>query len=133
MLKYVMLALALIVGSSTLEATAQQAYTGSASSKTKAGLSESEKVDKLIQCVRSMKDATFIRNGSEYSCQQAADHLQSKWEKHKDKIHSAQAFIVELASKSGMSGEPYLIKFKDGSQYQTNAILSKELKRLETQ
>ena len=97
------------------------------------GLTEAQKIERLIQFVRTMKDATFIRNGKEHSCREAANHLQGKWEKHRNKINSAQDFINNLASSSGLSGEPYKIKFKDGSILTTNEVLSRELKRLEHQ
>ncbi|WP_299825328.1 DUF5329 family protein [uncultured Pontibacter sp.] len=96
-----------------------------------AELTESQKVERLILFIKSLKDATFVRNGSEHTCEQAAEHLQSKWEKHRNKIQSARAFIEDLASKSGLSGQPYLIRFKDGTELTTNAVLNQELERLE--
>ncbi|GAB3201673.1 hypothetical protein ABID22_001414 [Pontibacter aydingkolensis] len=107
------------------------ATAGSVINRTEAGLTEVEKVDRLIQFVRGLEGATFIRNGSEHTCKQAADHLQAKWLKHKDKISSAREFIELLASKSGFSGEPYKIRFKDGTVQTTGFVLSQELKRLE--
>jgi hypothetical protein len=98
---------------------------------TSTGLTESQKVERLIQYIRSLKNATFIRNGSEHTCSEAAKHLQSKWEKHKDDIKSAKGFIEEIASRSGLSGQDYKVRFADGTVLTTNEVLLKELKRLE--
>jgi len=112
-------------------AIAQQApgaaTTAAASSKS---LSESEKISQLISCIRGMKGATFIRNGSEHSCQEAADHLQSKWEKHGSKIKSAEDFIEHLASKSSSTGEAYLIRTPDGKEKPSAQVLQEALRQL---
>lgn len=93
-------------------------------------LTESEKISQLIESIRSMKGATFIRNGSEHSCQEAADHLKAKWEKHGSKIRSAEDFITHLATKSSMSGEVYLIRFSDGREAPTADVLHETLRQL---
>lgn len=93
-------------------------------------LTESEKIELLIDCIRSMKGATFIRNGSEHTCQEAAQHLQAKWEKHSSKIKSAQDFITHLATKSSTSGELYKIRFPDGKEKPTATVLHEALKQL---
>ncbi|MBC5773934.1 DUF5329 family protein [Pontibacter sp. KCTC 32443] len=92
--------------------------------------SESEKITYLIQCIRTMKGATFIRNGSEHSCQEAADHLKAKWEKHASKIKSAEDFITHLASKSSSSGEAYKIRYPDGREEPTAEVLYQALEQL---
>lgn len=129
MLRYIIFCAAL-----TLAAPATMALPCSLTTTTDAaiaGLTESQKVERLIQFVRGMKGATFIRNGSEHTCKEAADHLQSKWEKHKNQVKSAENFIEEIASRSGMTGQDYLIRFADGTEVTTNEVLTKELKRLE--
>ncbi|WP_162428660.1 DUF5329 family protein [Pontibacter pudoricolor] len=93
-------------------------------------LSESQKIDQLIESIRGMKGATFIRNGSEHTCQEAAEHLRAKWEKHGDKIKSAEDFIAFLATKSSMSGEVYKIRFADGREEPTGEVLLKTLGQL---
>lgn len=94
-------------------------------------LSETDKITKLIEEIRSMQGATFIRNGSEHSCKEAADHLQAKWEKHGKKIKSAEEFIEYLATKSSASGETYKIRFADGREAPTAELLYERLKSLE--
>ena len=132
MLRYVTLGFILLLSSGSLLAGNTLPAASNVRDHAKAELTEIQKVHRLIHFVRSLKDATFVRNGSEHTCQEAADHLQSKWEKHKNNIGSARDFIEKLASKSGFSGEPYKIRFKDGTEYTTNAILTKELERLES-
>lgn len=112
-------------------AVAQQDSVPVSQSSSNVALTESQKVEQLIMAIRSMNNATFIRNGSEYSCKEAADHLQAKWNKHSNRIKDANAFIEHLASKSSMSGKPYLIKFADGKTYKSADILNKELQRIE--
>ncbi len=105
----------------------------SSTQETNKHLTEEQKVQQLISYVRHMQGATFIRNGSEYNCERAADHLQSKWEKHKEEVKDANGFIDELASKSGMSGKPYQIRFADGKTVNSGVVLHQELARIEAQ
>ena len=94
-------------------------------------LTEAQKVGRLIDYLRGLEGAVFIRNGSEHTNTEAADHLQAKWEKHKDKISSAVEFIEKLASASGLTGEEYKIRFPDGNVLTTREVLMQELKRLD--
>jgi hypothetical protein len=59
-------------------------------------------------------DARFIRNGSAYSAKEGADHLRAKLAKAGGKVKTAEDFIEGIASKSYLSGEKYLVKFRDG-------------------
>jgi hypothetical protein len=94
-------------------------------------LTEAQKIDKLIAYIADT-EAKFIRNGNEYSGADAAKHLRMKREKAGKKITTAKQFIDYLASKSSMSGEPYLMKFKNGSTLPVRDILYHQLKKLET-
>ncbi len=94
-------------------------------------LSEAQKIDKLIAYIEAT-EAKFIRNGTEYSGVDAAKHLRMKREKAGKKITTAKQFIDFLASKSSMSGEPYLMKFKNGTSLPVRDILYHQLKKLET-
>lgn len=91
---------------------------------------EEQKIQKLITYVSSLKDAVFIRNGSEYTPAKAAAHLKMKREKAGDDIKTAVEFIEQLASKSSMSGIDYTIKFKDGKVVKVKDLLMTELKKL---
>ena len=130
MLRFVMLGIALVFGLAAVSPLqAQQLTLLSAGRET--ALSESQKVQQLIDWIRHLEGATFIRNGDEYNCQQAADHLQSKWEKHKDQVKTAEEFIRVLASSSGMSGKDYQIRFADGKTVTSAEALQEQLQRIE--
>jgi hypothetical protein len=58
---------------------------------------------------------TFIRNGTEYSSQEAAEHMRHKYEYFKSRIKSLEDFIRHCASKSLVSGEPYLVLTTQGN------------------
>jgi hypothetical protein len=93
-------------------------------------LTEDQKIEKLIQTVGDVKDAVFIRNGTEHTPAQAAQHMRNKWERAKDQVKTAEEFIDKLASKSSTSGKPYLIRFKDGRELESGTFLREELKKL---
>jgi len=96
-------------------------------------LNEQHKVEQLIAFIGGMKGATFIRNGSTHSCREAAEHLRAKWQKHQDKVKTAEGFIDKLASGSGLTGEIYKIRLEDGREVTTREVLTRELKRLQQQ
>ena len=98
----------------------------------KSSLTESQKIEHLITSLRSMKGAIFIRNGSEHTAQEAADHLELKWQKHRSKIKTADDFIEHLATKSSMTGNLYKIRFPDGKTVPTAEVLQNELSHVET-
>jgi hypothetical protein len=93
-------------------------------------MSEDEKISHLINYLRNLAGAVFIRNGKEYSPGKAADHLQSKWDKHKKKVKTAHDFVDKLATKS-KTDEAYEIKLSDGQKITCNELLNKELARIE--
>jgi len=67
----------------------------------------------LIQTVAA-SNVTFIRNGTEHSAAEAADHLRSKWKRARGKVKTLDQFIENIASKSSMSGRPYQVRTADG-------------------
>lgn len=133
MLKNILILIVLLLGSSAV----QTAYAQNDSSVANAGkfaknsMSESQKIEHLIASLRNMEGAVFIRNGSEHSAQEAAEHLKAKWEKHRSKIKTANDFIEHLATKSSMSGELYKIRFADGKTVPTAEVLNRELNQVE--
>jgi hypothetical protein len=92
---------------------------------------ETEKIEALIQEVRDLKDATFIRNGSSYNSESAAIFLRRKWQANHSEVKTARDFIDKIASFSGTSGRPYLIRFKDGREIHSRDFLLARLKTLE--
>ncbi|MDR2813720.1 MAG: DUF5329 domain-containing protein, partial [Prevotellaceae bacterium] len=80
------------------------------------GLTEREKIERLIAAVEQLKEAEFIRGGSAYSAEKAAAHLRAKLGKAGNRVATAQDFIDGVASTSYLTGKPYYIRFKDGRQ-----------------
>src|SRR4030095_2486650 len=76
--------------------------------------SEKQKIEALIKHVADLKDAKFVRNGSAYNADTAAVFLRRKWEANESEVKTARDFIDKVASFSGTSGKPYVIRFKDG-------------------
>ncbi len=68
-----------------------------------------DEIAHLIDFVRH-SSCTFIRNGSEYSGPEAAEHIQAKYEHFKDEIRTVEDFVARAASKSLMSGKPYQVR-----------------------
>jgi hypothetical protein len=96
-----------------------------------ASAGESQKIEALIQDVRNLKEATFIRHGSIYNSKSAAIFLRRKWQANHSEVKTARDFIDKVASFSGTSGRPYLIRFKDGRQIHSRDFLLARLKTLE--
>lgn len=92
---------------------------------------ELNRIERLIRFVESQKDMKFIRNGSEYTCAEAAKFLRGKLESMGGDVSTAREFIERIASKSSMSGEPYRVKLADGKMMLAAQFLSEELKRIE--
>jgi hypothetical protein len=75
---------------------------------------EEQRIAFLINSITEMHDATFIRNGSEYDAQHAADHMRLKLRLAGNQVQTAEDFIVCCGTGSSVSGQPYEIKFADG-------------------
>ena len=88
---------------------------------------EQQKIQFLINVVANLKDATFLRNGSEYDAQQAASHMRLKLRFAGSRIRTAEDFIVYCATGSSMSGEKYKIKFADGRLVDSATFLRDKL------
>jgi hypothetical protein len=53
-----------------------------------------------------------------------------KREKAGGKLKTVDEFIVKVASKSSITGDPYLIRFKNGKEFSCEMVLRLELKKL---
>lgn len=93
---------------------------------------EKWKIEALIKQVGELKDAKFVRNGSAYEPATAVRFLRGKWAANDAKVKTAQDFIDNVASFSGTSGKPYLIRFKDGHELRSRDYLLAELRKLES-
>ena len=94
--------------------------------------SEKQKIEALIKQVANLKDAKFVRNGSAYNADSAATFLRRKWGANESEVKTARDFIDKVASFSGTSGKPYLIRFKDGGEIKSRDFLLAQLKKLDT-
>ncbi|MEQ1806641.1 MAG: DUF5329 family protein [Burkholderiaceae bacterium] len=92
---------------------------------------EQARIDRLIEFVQSRKDVKFVRNGSDYSCEDAARFMRRKLKSMGEHVTSAQQFIDQIASKSSTTGQPYLIRFADGKTIPSAQFLGEELKRMD--
>ena len=71
---------------------------------------EQARIDRLLAAVSASADLVFIRNGSEHTAREAADHLRLKLRRAGSRIATAEEFIDLLATRSSFSGKPYLIR-----------------------
>ena len=67
----------------------------------------------LIEEVKS-SHLVFIRNGENHSSEEAAKHIRRKYERFKSRIESPEDFIRLCASRSLVSGKPYLVVTPQG-------------------
>lgn len=85
---------------------------------------EVARIVRLLGRLEVMKTAAFIRNGKSYDSQTAAAFLRKKWESHPAGVTNAATFVAEIATRSSTSGEPYRIRFQDGSETNCAAFLN---------
>jgi len=88
---------------------------------------EAAKIQYLIASVETLEGAKFIRNGQAFDARPAANHLRLKLKNAGGRVKTAEDFIKYCGSKSSMSGEPYLIRFTDGTTVKTEAYFRKKL------
>ena len=83
----------------------------SASSRTPAA-----EIDALIDRVAKAKGVIFIRNGTEHTAAQAAEHLQRKRKAAGKRIATPEQFIDKLGTRSSMTGKAYRVRLPDGME-----------------
>ena len=67
-----------------------------------------EEITHLLQYIED-SDCIFIRNDKEYGSSQAKNHLEHKYKHAKRWIRTAEDFIKVIATKSSLSGMPYMV------------------------
>ncbi len=72
-------------------------------------------------------NATFIRNDQTHTPAEAVDHIKAKYEHFKSQIKTPEDFIRLSASKSLLTGQPYLVRTADGKEIQLDAWLTAAL------
>lgn len=84
----------------------------------------------LLQYLES-SGCQFQRNGSWYTSQRAARHLNQKYEYllKKSMVTNAESFIERAATESSASGKPYSVKCGDAAAVPSAAWLRDELQR----
>jgi len=92
---------------------------------------EKKKIESLIKHIEEQKDAKFVRNGRENDAKTWAGYMKVKWRRAESEVKTAKEFIEQCASKSEVSGKPYMIKFKDGKEQKMGEYLTAELKKIE--
>lgn len=83
-------------------------------------------IDELISYVRT-SSVRFVRNGAEYSAAEGAQHLRDKLARAGERVKTTDDFIAGIASKSLLSGKPYMVKFADGRTQPTGDWLRAHL------
>lgn len=95
-----------------------------------APLSESQKIEALIQAVAS-SGASFYRNGSWHPAAAAAEHMRLKLSRSGGRIQTARDFIRYIGTRSSLSGEEYRIRMPDGVESSSADWLRRKLQALE--
>ena len=83
-------------------------------------------IDELISYVGT-SGVRFIRNGTEYSGAEGAQHLRGKLAKAGNRLKTTEDFIAGVASTSYITGKPSLVKFADGHTQPTGDWLRAHL------
>jgi hypothetical protein len=89
---------------------------------------EKKKIEFLISSVENLKGAKFIRNGSEHNGKEAAKHLRMKLQ-NVLVVQTADDFIRLCASKSSISGKPYMIRLTDRKTIKSEEYFREKLKK----
>jgi len=121
---------AIVLGLASVASCDHSGKTTVGEGNTAGGLSEKVKIEALIAHIEGLDGAVFVRNGSDYDAKTAGKFLRGKWD-HAADVKTAKDFIEKVASVSGTSGKPYLIRFKDGKEVKSGEYLSAELEKLE--
>jgi hypothetical protein len=87
-----------------------------------------ESINYLLDYVANSQ-ATFVRNGQTHTPQEAVDHIKAKYAHFKGEIKTPEDFIRLSASKSLLTGQPYLVRTADGKEMRLDAWLTDALKR----
>jgi hypothetical protein len=83
-------------------------------------------IQHLISYV-SGSDLTFVRNASEYTPTEAAEHMLKKYRHFRDDIETPEDFIELCATRSLLSGKPYRVIDRQGNALRTSDWLMAEL------
>ena len=92
----------------------------------------SESLDQTVNYVidhMGKSNGTFIRNGALHTPAEAVVHIKAKYEHFKNQIKTPEDFIRLAASRSLLTGKPYLVRTPDGKEIRLDAWLTEALKQ----
>ena len=89
-------------------------------------------IDYLIDYI-GKSNGTFIRNGASHTPAEAVAHIKAKYEHFKNQIKTPEDFIRLAASKSLLTGKPYLVRTPDGKEMRLDLWLTEALKQYRTE
>ena len=95
--------------------------------KIAAGDSLEQTINYLVDYI-GKSDATFVRNGQKHTPQEAANHIKAKYEHFKSEIKTPEDFIRLAASKSLLTGKPYLVRAPNGKETHLDVWLTDALR-----
>ncbi len=84
-----------------------------------------QEVNHLLRFVEK-SGCVFVRNDKHHNAQKAREHLERKYNHIKRRVKKAEDFIKYAATKSSMSGKPYMI-ICDGQEVPSGEWLQAEL------
>lgn len=92
--------------------------------------SAAAEIDHLFAYLGS-SGCTFNRNGTWYSAAQAVEHLHGKYDYllRKGLVTTAESFVDQAASRSSMSGKPYLVRCGSAKPIESGPWFHAELTR----
>lgn len=93
-------------------------------------VADSEKLAATINYLLTFvekSDCTFIRNDRAHTAKEAAVHIERKYDHFKDEIKTPEDFIRLSATKSLISGKPYMVKTKAGQLLKSETWLLEAL------
>jgi len=93
---------------------------------------ERQRIEFLLSAVEGLEGATFLRNGSAHTGKEAADHLRLKRRRAGERVRTAEDFIRLCASRSYLTGQPYLVRFAHGRTIPAEEFLRRLLEEYPT-
>ena len=90
-----------------------------------------EEISHLLLYVQNT-ECEYDRNGTIYTGEEAAEHIQTKYDYFKNRINTAERFIELSATKSTMSGRQYTVQCRGLEKLTSKDWLLKELESYRT-
>jgi hypothetical protein len=84
-------------------------------------------IEQLLARLAAEDGAELVRNGSAHPAGEAIAHLRRKWKQQHAAVKSLDDFIRLCATRSEQTGQPYLIRFKDGREMELATWLREAL------